>query len=108
MELDEPFVPVWEGPYLQAQEKMRTIESAAIPVDLDDALVVGHARVVVPRSYVDEANAALAGINARWPELDAPPAPDETGSRPLTAREMFLYALVIVVLIGIFASYVIR
>ena len=49
------FVPVWEGPYAEASERLRWLEAAHIPVDLDDAVSAGHARVVVDPGYVNEA-----------------------------------------------------
>lgn len=53
------FVPVWEGPYAAARERLGWLESSHIPVDLDDATSVGEARVVVPREYVEDAQDVL-------------------------------------------------
>lgn len=57
----EEFVPIWEGPTPEAGRLSDAIRRAHIPVDLGEALQTGHARIEVPRSYVDEARAALAG-----------------------------------------------
>ena len=65
----DPFVPVWEGPFVDAQRMMHRVEGAHIPVDLDDATLVGHARVVVPRSYAEDARAAIAGETPGLPGL---------------------------------------
>ena len=71
MDFDEedPFVPVWEGPFADAQRMLQHVEQAHIPVDLDDATLVGQARVVVPRSYAEDARAAIAGDAANMPGL---------------------------------------
>ena len=52
---------MWEGPFADAQRMLQRVEGAHIPVDLDDATLVGQARVVVPRSYAEDARAAIAG-----------------------------------------------
>ena len=52
---DDMFVPVWEGPFVEAERLMRRLESAHIPVDLGEALEAGRARVEVPPGYVEEA-----------------------------------------------------
>lgn len=56
---DDPFVPVWEGPSPEGELVLRRIEAAHIPVDFGEPPSVGHARVEVPRSYLDEAKAAV-------------------------------------------------
>lgn len=64
---DDPFVPVWEGPTIEADHMRLRIEAQHIPVDLDEALQSGHSRVVVPRSYLEEVRDVLAGRVASWP-----------------------------------------
>lgn len=64
---EDPFVSIWEGPTPEAGRLARLVEAAHIPVDLDEATEVGHSRIVVPRSYADEARNALEGRVAVWP-----------------------------------------
>ena len=52
---DDMFIPVWEGPFVEAERLMRRLEAAHIPVDLGEALEAGRARVEVPPGYVEEA-----------------------------------------------------
>ncbi len=66
---DDPFVPVWEGPFFEAEHLRLRLEAAHIPVDYGDALQTGHARVEVPRSYLGEVRDVLEGVQARWPEV---------------------------------------
>ncbi len=66
---DDPFVAVWEGPYIDAEHIKLRIEEAHIPVDYGDALLPGHARVEVPRSYLAEVRDVIAGNAASWPEV---------------------------------------
>jgi hypothetical protein len=54
-DLDDVFVPVWEGPYAEASERLSWLQDAHIPVDLGEALLAGQARVEVQRGYEDEA-----------------------------------------------------
>lgn len=68
-EEEDPFVPIWEGPTIEAEYIRVRIEAEHIPVDLDEALLSGHSRVAVPRSYLDEVRAVLEGSQARWPEI---------------------------------------
>lgn len=68
---DDPFVPVWEGPTPEGELVLRKIEAAHIPVDFGEPPAVGHARVEVPRSYLEEARAVVDG--------PAPPGSFETG-----------------------------
>jgi hypothetical protein len=65
----DPFVPVWEGPYFEAEHLRVRLEAAHIPVDFGDALLTGHARVEVPRSYLTEVRDVLDGVQAHWPEV---------------------------------------
>jgi hypothetical protein len=65
----DPFVPVWEGPYVEAEHLRLRIEEAHIPVNFGDALLTGHARVQVPRSYLAEVQDVIAGVQASWPRV---------------------------------------
>ena len=94
------FVPVWEGPYADASERMRWLEQAHVPVDLGDGLVAGTARVEVARGYEDEAREIMqSGPKAGgWdmPLLD-------------TADPVFLrwrYFIALLILVGIVAAFV--
>ena len=60
-DVEDPFIPIWEGPTPQATELLHKIQSRHIPVELDDALEVGHARVQVPRSYLEDARDVVLG-----------------------------------------------
>ena len=66
---EDPFTPVWEGPYLDAEFVKLRLEEAHIPVEYGDALLPGHARVEVPRSYLAEVRDVIAGNAATWPEV---------------------------------------
>ena len=66
---EDPFIPVWEGPTPEADALMRKIQSRHIPVELDDALEVGHARVQVPRSYLDDVRDVVLGLVPEYPEV---------------------------------------
>lgn len=66
---EDPFVPVWEGPYLDAELVKLRLEEAHIPVDYGDALLPGHARVEVPQSYLSEVRDVIAGNAATWTEV---------------------------------------
>ncbi len=66
---EDPFVPVWEGPFIDAELVKMRIEEAHIPVDFGDALLPGHARVEVPRSYLAEVRDVIAGSAAPWPQI---------------------------------------
>jgi hypothetical protein len=63
----DPFIPVWEGPTTDAQLLKFQLEEAHVPVELDDALNPGEARVMVPRSYLSEVSDVIKGAQARWP-----------------------------------------
>jgi hypothetical protein len=63
----EEFVPIWEGPTPEASRLADLIQRAHIPVDLGEALESGHARVEVPRAYVDDAREALTGSGVSAP-----------------------------------------
>src|ERR687896_2463588 len=72
MEFDDEgdtFVPLWEGPYTEGEHVRLLLEEAHIPVDFGDALLPGHARVQVPRSYLAEAKDVMAGVQASWPRV---------------------------------------
>ena len=65
----DPFVPVWEGPYLDAQRLRMQLEEGHVPVELDDAASPGEARVMVPRSYLSEVRDVITGSQAKWPAV---------------------------------------
>ena len=65
----DPWVKIWEGPTFEAEHLRLRLEQAHIPVEFGDALLVGHARVQVPRSYLGEASDVIAGVQASWPVL---------------------------------------
>jgi hypothetical protein len=66
---EDPFVPIWEGPTPVAHDIMRKVQSRHIPVELGDALEVGHARVEVPRSYLAEVRDVLQGVASELPDI---------------------------------------
>ena len=66
---EDPFVPVWEGPYIEAEHLRIRIEAEHIPVEFGDALLPGQARVQVPRSYLEEATDVISGTQAKWPTI---------------------------------------
>jgi hypothetical protein len=68
---DDPWIPIWEGPTPSARRLAEVVERAHIPVDLGEALEAGHSRVEVPRSYVEDARAALAEPPGDWPAIIA-------------------------------------
>jgi hypothetical protein len=51
----EIYIPVWEGPFVEARERLTWLQEAHIPSDLGDGLVAGQARVEVADGYVEEA-----------------------------------------------------
>ncbi len=63
----EEFVPIWEGPTPEASRLAELIQRMHIPVDLGEALESGHARIEVPRAYVEDAREALAGSGVVTP-----------------------------------------
>ena len=68
-DVEDPFITVWEGPTPAATELLQKIQSRHIPVDLDDALEVGQARVQVPRSYLVEVRDIVLGRVPALPEV---------------------------------------
>lgn len=68
---DDMFVPVWEGPFVEAEKLMRQLENAHIPVDFGEALEAGRAKVEVPPGYVEEALEVM-NSNERVVELSMP------------------------------------
>jgi hypothetical protein len=96
---EDPLVSIWEGPTPEAERVRAVIESALIPVDLDDATNVGDARVLVPRSYLRDASDALRDNDGSWPE----PIRDDDRERgfdwpPGVKLTLVLVALVLIVL----------
>jgi hypothetical protein len=65
----DPWVKIWEGPTFEAEHLRMRLEQSHIPVEFGDALLVGEARVQVPRSYLGEARDVLAGVQAKWPVI---------------------------------------
>jgi hypothetical protein len=61
MEDDDPFTIFWEGPFLESTALLGALERALVPVEREDAPLPGRARLLVPRSYLGEARAALDG-----------------------------------------------
>lgn len=68
-DVEDPFITIWEGPTPDANDLLRKIQSRHIPVELDDALDVGHARVQVPRSYLVDVRDVVLGIVPELPEV---------------------------------------
>ena len=68
-DVEDPFITIWEGPTPEAGDLMRKIQSRHIPVQLDDALEVGHARVQVPRSYLVDVRDVVLGLVPELPEV---------------------------------------
>lgn len=104
----DPFVRVWEGPFVEADRVRRRIEAAHIPVDLGDTLEVGRAAVEVPASYVQEARDVLAGGAASWPEFTEDTL-DGTDWKPGVRdfiRTLAIYVLVLMVLAALVAVMV--
>jgi hypothetical protein len=94
------FVPVWEGPYAEAQERLRWLERAHIPVDLGDATLPGRARVEVARGYEDEAQQIMRD----GPKAGGWDMPLLDPSDPVFLRWRYLIALLI--LVGLVAALV--
>jgi hypothetical protein len=65
----DPFIPVWEGPTPDAQLLRMQLEEGHVPVELGDAPSPGEARVMVPRSYLEEVKDVIQGNQARWPTV---------------------------------------
>lgn len=66
---EDPWIKIWEGPTFEAEHLRLQLEQSHIPVEFGDALLVGEARVQVPRSYLREARDVIAGVQANWPVL---------------------------------------
>jgi hypothetical protein len=97
---DDFSVPVWEGPYAEARERMTWLEAAHIPVDLGDALSPGEARIEVPGEYADDARTIMrhGPTEQSWVPLIDPTAP---------SFSMWKIALVVLVLVAIVLTLVI-
>jgi hypothetical protein len=98
----DPFVPVWEGPYIEAEHLRLLIEAEHIPVDFGDALLPGHARVQVPRSYLEEATNVMSGTQAKWPTVTKETA-DGLDWRPGIRLALFVMAAVAVFFVILWA-----
>jgi hypothetical protein len=97
---ESDFVPVWEGPYAEASERLGWLERAHIPVDLGEALLPGTARVEVARGYEDEARE----IMRQGPPMGRDLMPILDPTDPVFLRWRYFIALLI--LIGIIAALV--
>lgn len=64
---EDPWLPIWEGPTIDASSLALSLEDASIPVHVDEAPDVGHSRVQVPRSYIPEARDVVVGEHPFWP-----------------------------------------
>lgn len=98
---EDPFIPVWEGPTPQAQALMRRIQSRHIPVELDDALEVGHARVVVPRSYLEDVRDVVLGLVPELPEVSIE-TNDGLDWKPALKIAIAVTAIVLILLLAFF------
>jgi len=87
-------VPVWEGPYAEASERLSWLERANIPVDLGEAVLAGHARVEVERGYETEAREIMRDGPPTGPQI-----PLLDTSDPVFMRWRFAIALLILIAI---------
>jgi hypothetical protein len=99
---DDPFVSVWEGPTFEADHVRIRLEAEHIPVELGEALEVGHARVEVPRSYLTEVRDVLNGVQARWPEITRATS-DGFDLRPDIRLALVAMALIALLVLAFFA-----
>ncbi|MEX2539966.1 MAG: hypothetical protein WD646_15065 [Actinomycetota bacterium] len=96
---EEVWVPVWEGPFVEAQNPLQILERAHIPVDLGDAAEPGRARVEVPPGYAEEAREVLS--SGGRPDVAMPMIGPQTRSWPIVQIVvvviliMFVLALVL-------------
>lgn len=74
----DPFVVIWEGSYIEGSLLVGKLQSDGIPVETTDAAEPGLMRVQVPKSYIDEAYAALDSDNT--PGLIFVDVPDDASS----------------------------
>lgn len=108
-ERTDPFVPIWEGPYVEAEALRSRLEDASIPCDLGEALEPGRARLEIPRSYRDEATALLdeVGFEAILAPRRPEPDPDELslGSAGWSPGvRVALWALAIILILALVAT----
>ncbi len=89
------FVPVWEGPFVEAENLMRRLENVHIPVDLGEALEPGRARVEVPPGYVEEALEVLDSPN----RLDLSMPMIDSVSQSWTIARIVLVVLVVLLIV---------
>lgn len=94
---EDPFVPVWEGPTPQAEAIMRRIESAHIPVEFGEPPDVGHARVEVPRSYVEEVRDVLTTGPSSWPREVTDDSPGGFDWKPVVRIALVVVAVLLIV-----------
>ena len=100
-DVEDPFIPIWEGPTPEANELLRKIQSRHIPVELDDALEVGHARVQVPRSYLEDVRDVVLGIVPELPEVSID-TPHGLDWKPAIKVAIALTAIVLLLLLIFF------
>lgn len=100
-EYEDPFISIWEGPTPQANDLVRKIQSRHIPVELDDAFEVGHARVQVPRSYLADVRDVVLGIVPELPEISIE-TPHGLDWKPALKVAIALTAIVLLVLLVFF------
>jgi hypothetical protein len=100
-DLEDPFITIWEGPTPEAQALVRKIQSRHIPVETDDALEVGHARVQVPRSYLVDVRDVVLGIVPEPPEVSVE-TPYGLDWKPALKVAIALTAIVLLVLLVVF------
>jgi hypothetical protein len=98
---EDPFIPVWEGPTPEANALMRRIQSRHIPVELDDALEVGHARVQVPRSYLEDVRDVVLGLVPELPEISVE-TDDGLDWKPALKVAIAVTAIVLILLLVFF------
>ena len=96
---EESFVSVWEGPYVEAQERLRWLEEAHIPVDLGDALLPGRARVEVAAGYAEEARLIMGS----GPLESSPPYPALT---PSSGSNVWKVALAVILVAALVLAFV--
>lgn len=95
---EDPFTMVWEGPFLEGSMRVSALERALVPVDRDDAAISGNMRILVPRSYVEEALRAMDGGLVPDSPAELYPRSDELVDSPW--RRMFLVAVAALVLLA--------
>ena len=99
---EDPFITIWEGPTPEATELLGKIQSRHIPVELDDALEVGHARVQVPRSYLVDVRDVVLGIVPELPEVSVETADGGLDWKPAIKIAIALTAIALLLVLVLF------